>query len=176
MPEVVLDELERGAGVQEVCGYGVPERVGREVAGEAGPIPIAHKTKLDLAAPQWSRASREQWLIQLASSCLEVATQQPSRSRKHDLLAPCSTFEPPHEQTAPLDVDVASPQEENLADPEAVVVHGREESAIAQPPHGCEEAPDLVLGQVPRRPLMGMRKDGQLGEGNCRSGLSAWIS
>ncbi len=159
--EVVLDELERGAGVQEMGGDRVPKRVGRQPPGQARLHPVADEAGLDLPALERTEATREEGLLRLTRGPGQVGAKQPRSAPEEDLLAPAAALEPPDEQPAPLEVDVATAKEQHLAHPQPMLVHEREERPIARVVDDREEARDLILGEVARQVLVGERLDGQ---------------
>ena len=58
--EVILDELERKSGVQEVGGDGVPERVTGVTTRKASAVAVAREQRLDLSLLQGTAAAPEQ--------------------------------------------------------------------------------------------------------------------
>lgn len=57
MAQVVLDELERYAGVQEVRGDRVPEAVAGVAAIEPRTVAVTREERLDLALAKWAAAT-----------------------------------------------------------------------------------------------------------------------
>src|ERR1043165_7152581 len=54
--EVVLDELERHAGIEQVGGDGMPETVAGELRAQPCRLPGADKERLDLPLLEWAAA------------------------------------------------------------------------------------------------------------------------
>jgi len=163
MAEVVLNELERGAGVEEMRGDRVTQRMGREVPRQPGMLTSTHEAQLDLPTSKGPASAGKERRLEFARGASEVATHEHGGAREEHLLTPSAALQPPHQDPAALEIDVAATQKQHLPDPEAVVIHQGEERTVAEAPHRREEAADLVLSQVARDLLVGMGKDGQGG-------------
>jgi hypothetical protein len=74
--QVVLDELEGHAGVQEVGGDRVPKPMAGVAAIEAGQIAVAGEQRLDLALAERSRAAPEDWIFGLELCAFEESGQE----------------------------------------------------------------------------------------------------
>lgn len=168
MAEVVLDELERGPGVEQVRRDRVAKRVRRQARRQPGQLPVADEPRLDLAAPERPEASGEQRLARPAGGPGQMSAKQGGRALEEDLLAPCATLQAPDEESSAIEADVGAREQEHLAHPQPVVVHEREEHAIPGIGDGLEEALDLVLGQVAGQTLVRQWADGHGGEDGQR--------
>lgn len=173
MPEMVLDDLERGAGIEQVRGDRVPERMRGEVMGQLCAHSVAHEAQLDLSTLERPGAASEERLVRIARRPRQVPSKQHRCACEEYLLAPGATLEPPYEESSAIQLDVPPTQEEHLSHAQAVVVHQGEERPVTRIRDGREEAPGLVLSQVARDLLMGMREDGQRGQGNNRAPITA---
>lgn len=168
--EMVLDELERSAGVEQMGGDRVAQRVGRQVSRESGAIAVANETQLDLPPAQWPVPTGEERLRWLPGHRGQMSTDECDRAFEEDLLAPRPAFETPHKQPATAQVDVAATQQQHFPYAQSVVIHEREERAIPRARNDGEEPSGLVLSQVARGLLMRVGKDGQ------RGASSDWVS
>lgn len=159
--EVVLDELERSSGIEQVRGDRVPQRVGRQAIGQSGGAPVADEARLDLAAPERPVPAREERRVRPAGDPGEVRTQQLERGGEEHLFAPATALQAPHEQAAAVQVDIPTPQEQHLPHAQAVEVHQREERSVPGVRSGGEEPPRFVLREVAWQLLVGVRLNGQ---------------
>jgi len=131
VPEVVLDELERHARVQEVRGDRVPEAVAGVAGREPRPLAVAGEEGLDLALAQRPPAAGKERIRRPAAPPSEIAAEQPGGGAKERLLGPGSTLEALDHDPAAREIDVLAPQQRHLPDPQAVVVDEREQGAVA---------------------------------------------
>src|SRR5258706_5216464 len=164
VPEVVLDELEVCAGIQQVRGDRVTKRVGRQVFRQTRDTTVANEPRLDLAASEGSVASGKERARTVTIGLRNMRTKQLARGAEENLLAPGATLQPADEHPAARKVEVTTLQEQHLSHPQAVVVHQDEESSVAHVLDGREESPDFVLSQVARRALVWEWLDGQRGK------------
>ena len=162
--EMILDELERGAGIKQVRGDRVPERVRRQARGESGCAAIADEARLNLPALERAVAAREERVTLGTRRRRQVVAQELRGRPEDDLLAPRAALEASDEQTSALKVNVAATKKEDLSHAQPVVVHEREERPIARITDDREETPDLILGQVARESLVWQGLNGQRGE------------
>jgi len=163
VPEVVLDELKAGAGIEQVRGDRVAQRVARQAGWQAGGEPIAHESRLNLPPTQRARTSLEEWCLGVTVAPGQVDAQQRQGPGEQDLLAPESALEASHEQSSALEIHVTTPKQEHLSHAKAVVVHEREQRSVADVMNGAEELLQLRLREIAGWLLVGMRKDGQGG-------------
>lgn len=162
--KVVLDELERGAGIEQVRGDRVPKRMRRQARGESGRVAVADEARLDLPALEWAVTARKERVAFTAGRDREVVTQELRGRSEDDLLAPRAALEAANEQPPALKVDIPTADEEHFSHAQPVVVHEREERPVARVANDREEAPDLILGQVARESLVWQGLNGQRGE------------
>lgn len=148
VPEMVLNELERHAGVQEVRRDGVPQRVAGQTAGDARGIPVPGEESLDLALLKRIQSSRKQGRVTVDPRPAEVDFQEGSGCREEGSFRPEAPLHPLDDDSPALQVDVVPFEEAHFADPQAVVVDHREERAISRVLNNPEESPYVVLSQI----------------------------
>lgn len=162
--EMVLNELERGAGIEQVRGDRMPERVRRQARGEPGRIAVADEARLNLPTLERAVAAREERVAFGARRDREVVTQELRGRSEDDLLAPRAALEAANEQPPALKVDIPTADEEHFSHAQPVVIHEREERPVTRVANDREEAPDLILGQVARESLVWQGLNGQRGK------------
>ncbi len=147
---MVLDELERDAGVEQMGGDGVPEAMTGVPAIKASAVAVAGEQRLDLALPERTVSAGEQGLVQGQVHCGQVLAEQGLRRRKQRLLAPSPALQAPNDDPSTSGVQISTLKERDLSDPESVVVDQREEQPVAGISDRGEEAADFVLGEIAR--------------------------
>jgi len=176
MSEVVLDELERGPGVEQVRGDRMAQRVGREVTREASQRAVPNESHLDLPSAQRAMSAGEQRVAGFERRAREVRLQQGGRALEQDLLAPCAALQAPNEHPTTHQVHILTAEQQHLSHSQPVVVHEREQGAVAGMGDTCEETEDLLLREVARRALVGIGQDGQGGERVSARGLATALN
>jgi len=159
--EVVLDELEVDAGIEQVSGNRMPQAVASQVGRESCAIAIADEPRLDLALSERSASPREKGCVCSSLRHLEVGSEYVLGRRPKRMFAPCATLQALDDDSAANQIHVATLKEADLPHPEPVVVDQREEGAIARVIHAREERPQLGLREVARQALVGRRDGGQ---------------
>ena len=161
MSQVVLDELEGDAGIEQVRGDRVAEPVAGVAAIEAGQVAVADEQRLDLALPERAVPSVEQGLLGGTLPCSEVAAEQPGRGREERLLGPRPALQALDDYPAPREIHVLAVEKGHLPHAECVVVDQREEGAVAEVLDRREKCPDLELGEVAGQALRWPKDPGQ---------------
>lgn len=153
VPEMVLDELEVHAGIQQMGRNRMAQAVTSQVPWQPGTIAVAVEPRLDLSLPQRAMSSRKERSIRGIEIAAQVRPQRALRRRPQWVLAPSTALQALDDDPAAIEVDVASRQQLDLADPESVVVDEREEGDVPRIVDSREELTQLGLGEVPRQAL-----------------------
>jgi hypothetical protein len=154
MPEVLLDELEALASIEQMGGDRVPERVAGRVFGKPGCGAVAFEQRLNLALLEWPRSTREERCAGIARRhAREMLAKQGDRAGEKRLLAPATALESTNDDPAAGQADVAPCKESDLPDPKAMMVDQGEQCSVPEGIDDREESAEVVLGQVARRSL-----------------------
>lgn len=159
--EVVLHELKRRSGVEQVRGDRVPQRMCGAIRGKPGARAVAGEEALDLPPSERPIPPGEERGVRSAWKTRDVLTEDDRRAREEDLLAPGATFEPPHQKATAVKVEIRTAQQRDFAHSKSVVVHQPEEGVVPEVADDRKEATDFVLGQVAWGALVWKRLDGQ---------------
>ena len=141
--QVVLDELERDAGVQEMRGDRVAQPVAGVAGGEVCGVSVANEQGLDLTLPEGPLAPGEERRLGRELHSSQVAAQESRGALEQRLLGPGAALEALDDNAAALEVDVASGEERHLSDPEAIEEDQRKKGPITEWTDRCEECANL---------------------------------
>ena len=151
MAEVILDEFQRDAGLEQVRGNRMTQAVGGVPAIEAGAIAISREQRLDLTLAEWTGASREERRGRDRRSTANVLPEKLRGARKERLHGPGAALEPLDDDSTALEVDILPLKQRDLRDAKAVVINQREERAVAKSLDRTEEGADFELAEVARK-------------------------
>jgi len=143
---MVLDELERDAGIEQMGRNRVPEGMGGVVQIELGAASVPAEEVLDLALAERSLSSRKQRIYRLSGNAFEVSPEEVRGGREERTLGPVAALDALDDDSPPHEIHVASEQQSDLAHAQAVVVNQGEECAVASVCNRPEEGPEFGLG------------------------------
>ncbi|MEO7867198.1 MAG: hypothetical protein ABIU54_06140 [Candidatus Eisenbacteria bacterium] len=151
MPQVILDDLEWQPSVEQVRRDGVPQTVAGQITAETCGVAVAREQGLNASLLERSASPSEQWGL-WSDTGVELTMQQGGGGLEDDLLALGATLGATDEDTTSIQVDVPALHQGHLSHPESVVVYQCEQRLVPGIGDHGEEAPNFVLGEIPRKP------------------------
>jgi len=150
MPEVILDEFQRAAGIEEMGCDSVPQGMAGVPIGQTSRVPIAGEERLDLALPKRATAPWEEGAVFMAGVQGQVPIKWiPDRGEKRPL-RPVTVLQTADDDSGSVEVYVAPAKERDLADAKPVEVAEQEDEAITLSRDRVEEAANFLLGKILR--------------------------
>lgn len=145
---MVLDELERDAGVQEMGGDRMSQAVTGVAAIEPGHVSVMNEQRLNLALPKRATPTREERGFRHLGPAGEMAAQQLRSGTEQRPLHPRPALEPLDNDSAALEVHIPLAEKRHLSHPKAVVVDQRKQRPVTRVSDRLEEGTELDLGEV----------------------------
>jgi hypothetical protein len=178
VPQVILDEFERAAGVEEVGRDRMAKAVGREPREEPGAIAVFREQRLDLPLAEWAVSSREERIAIIRFPASEVWTSQTRDRREQRTFGPVAVLEPADDDARAIDIKVTALEQRDFPYSKTVQIDDQEEEAVAGILDYAEKPADFLLREVLRE-LLGERHEGGRGGGGLhlfagRCGRPAW--
>lgn len=103
--EMVLDELEGNAGIEQVRRDRMAQAMAGVAAVEAGAIAVATEKGLDLALLEWSVSTDKQRAFRVGGGC-QMFPEEFCRHGKERLLRPRPALETPDDDPASHEIDI----------------------------------------------------------------------
>jgi hypothetical protein len=149
--EMVLNELERETGVQEMRGDGMPQRMNREVPRETRQVAVPAEEILNLALLEWPASAAEERGFRVVGWRPEVLDQESGRSDEQGTLRPRAALEASDNDALTFEVNIATLKKRDFPDAQAVVVDQREQRTIPVRLKRTKEGLSFRLSQVARQ-------------------------
>jgi hypothetical protein len=121
--EVILDELKRDAGVEQMRRDRVPERMSGVVGFEPCTGAVPAEEVLDLALLERADPACEERLSRFCRGLHEVLAEKIRGGGEERPLGPVAALDPLDDDSMAGEVDIPAEEKPHLADPEAIVVN-----------------------------------------------------
>ena len=149
MTQVLLHELERFAGIEQVCGDGVSQAVASGAGRKSSRSGVAREEFLNPSLAERPPAAGEERRIRIGDRRrTQICLNEGSGARKKRANAPDAALGAPNHDARVDEVYVFASKTRRFRDAQAVEVDERKEGTIARHFDGAEEPSDLVLGEI----------------------------
>ncbi len=150
MAQVVLDELEGAAGVEQVGGDRVAQRVACEPPWEIRGVAIPREEGLDLALSERPPPPREERVVVAPVAPGQVPPEWAEDGGEDGALGPGAMLEPADDDSRADEVHVATAQKGHFADAQTVEVGQEKDQSVPRSADRGEEAAKLLLPEISR--------------------------
>ena len=153
MAQVVLNELQGYADIEQMGGDGMPEAVAGVAPIETCAIAILGEQRLNLTLLERPSSATKERLLRPAPRNREETLQELRGRCEERLLRPRPTLQALDDDPSAVEVDVLPQHQRNFTDPQAIVIDNGEERSVAEILDRTKEGAEFELREIARKTL-----------------------